>query len=133
MTPKFLKFLIGLGLVNTVLFTAANLASIAYWWVLLVEIVLWVGYLMVRAWCDPAQQLVNQGTHMGWMFAATVRDENGLRDTLLRRDDVVVRVSFQQKALYIVEPYADGPYYDFLELEHALTASTEHSSAGSRS
>lgn len=115
-----LKFLIGVGVVNTLLFTGARVIDISIWWVLLAEVVLFVGYIMVKSWFDPAQQLVNQGAHMGWTAAGTMRDEHGWRDTLLRRNGVVTRVSYKTKLLYIVEPAPSGPYKDFLEIEHRM-------------
>lgn len=115
-----LKFLVGVGVVNTLLFTGAKVIDISIWWVLLAEVVFFVGYIMVKSWFDPAQQLVNQGAHMGWTAAGTMRDENGWRDTLLRRNGVVTRVSYKTKLLYIVEPAPSGPYKDFLEIEHLM-------------
>ncbi len=121
MTRKSLRFLVAVGVVNTALFTGAKLLGFSIWWVLVGEIVLFAGYIMLKTWRDPAQQLVNQGAYMGWVAAGTVRDENDLRDTLLRRQDMVVRVSYTEKALYIVEPRLEGPYRDFVELERILT------------
>lgn len=121
MTFKSLKFLLLLGLVNTVLFYIARTMNISVWIVISIEVTGFVVLLMIKTWFDPAQQLAVQGSHMGWVAAGTVRDEDGWRDTLLRRDDILVRVSFKQKALYIVEPRLEGPYRDFVELERILT------------
>ena len=121
MTFKSLKFLLLLGLVNTVLFYIARTMNISVWIVISIEVTGFVVLLMIKTWFDPAQQLAVQGSHMGWVAAGTVRDEDGWRDTLLRRDDILVRVSFKQKALYIVEPRLEGPYRDFVQLERILT------------
>lgn len=120
MTPKFLRFLLLAAVLNTVLFAVSNIVGISIWWLLGTEIMLFIAYVMVKAWIDPAQKLVNQGAHMGWTAAGTVRDAEGWRDTVLRRNDVVVRVSYKEKALYIVEPRLEGPYRDFVELERIL-------------
>lgn len=121
MTGKFFKFLLALGVVNTGLFYFANSQQIPIWVVLSIEVLLYGAWIMVKAWFDPAQQLVRQGAHMGWVAAGTMIDEEGWRDTLLRRNETVVRVSYKEKALYIVEPTPDGPYRSFVELERFLT------------
>lgn len=120
MTRKSFKFLLLVLVVNTVLFTVASVVGFSIWWVLLAEVALWVGYIMVKAWFDPAQRLVAQGSHMGWAAAGTMRDEHGWRDTLLRRNGVVTRVSYKTKLLYIVEPVPSGPHKDFIEIEHLM-------------
>jgi hypothetical protein len=111
-----LKFLFGLCLANTVLFTVAILVGLSIWWVLLAEVALWIGYIMVKAWFDPTQQLVNQGARMGWAAAGTVRDPEGFRDIQMKRDDVTVRISYADKRIYIVAPTPSGPYESFLDV-----------------
>lgn len=115
-----LKFLIGVGVVNTLLFTGAKDIDISIWWVLLAEVVLFVGYIMVKSWFHPTQQLVNQGAHMGWTNAGIVRGTDGMREMLMKRDGMVVRVAYLEKAVYLVEPRVEGPYRDFVELEQIL-------------
>lgn len=116
-----LKFLLLLLVVNTALFTVAKVIGFSIWWVLLAEVVLWVGYIMVKAWFDPTQKLVNQGAHMGWTAAGMVRSADGMREMLMKRDGMMVRVAYKEKALFIVEPRAEGPYRDFVELERVLS------------
>ena len=115
-----MKFILILMVVNTVLFTGAKLTGIPVWQVLVAEAIayaIWIGW---KAWFSPAQQLTNQASHMGWRAVGTVKDEDGYRDTLLQRDGVVVRISFQRKCVFIVEPEERGPYKDFVELERTL-------------
>lgn len=114
------RFVITLFVVNTVLFTVAKLVGFSIWWVLLAEVALWVGYIMVKSWFHPTQQLVNQGAHMGWTAAGMVRGADGMREMLMKRDGMVVRVAYVEKAVYIVEPRVEGPYRDFVELEQIL-------------
>lgn len=110
MTRKSIKFLLLLCVVNTILFVIAKLLHIPLWTVLVGELVAYIGWLMIKARFDPTQRLVAQGSHMGWVFSGMERDENGFRDAMLRRGDMVVRVSWKEKALYIVEPLDDGPF-----------------------
>lgn len=116
-----LKKLILLGVLNTVLFTLAKVLNLPIWLVISVELLGFVVWIMVKTWFDPAQQLAVQGAHMGWVAKGTLRDENGWRDTLLSRGDVVVRISYKDKALYVLEPDLGGPYRDFVEVERMLT------------
>ena len=117
-----MKFLLILMVVNTILFTIAKLTNIPVWQILIAEAVGYGCWIAWKAWFSAAQQLTNQASHMGWRAVGTVKDENGYRDTLLQRDDVVARVSFQQKCVFIVEPEESGPYKDFVEIERALAA-----------
>lgn len=120
MNRKYFKFLLGLGVVNTLLFTGAKVFDISIWWVLLAEVVVYIGYIMAKSWLNPAQQLVNQGAHMGWTNAGVVRGADGMREMLMKRDSMVVRVAYLEKAVYMVEPRVEGPYRDFVELEQIL-------------
>lgn len=107
--------------VNTVLFTGAMLTGFPVWQVLVAEAIayaIWVGW---KAWFSAAQQLANQASYMGWRAVGTVKDEDGYRDTLLQRDGVVVRISFQRQCVFILEPEESGPYRDFVEIERTLT------------
>ena len=96
--------------------------ALRVWQILIAEAVGYGCWIAWKAWFSAAQQLTNQASHMGWRAVGTVKDENGYRDTLLQRDDVVARVSFQQKCVFIVEPEESGPYKDFVEIERALAA-----------
>jgi len=120
MAPKLLRFLLAVAVLNTALFTVAKISGLSFLWIVAAEMLLFFGYIMLKAWLGPAQRLVNQGARMGWVAAGTVRDAEGWRDTLLRRNDIVVRVAYKDKALYIVEPRVEGPYRDFVELEGIL-------------
>lgn len=116
-----LKFLLLALVVNTAVFTVAKIVGFSIWWVLPTSAVLWVGYILLKAWFDPTQTLVNQGAHMGWTAAGMVRGADGMREMLMKRDGMVVRVAYKEQALYIVEPRVEGPYRDFVELERFLT------------
>lgn len=50
---------------NTLLFTRAKVIDISIWWMLLVEVVLFVSYIVVKSCFHPAQQLVKQGAIWG--------------------------------------------------------------------
>ncbi len=115
-----MKLLLILFAINTVAFTVAKLAAIPVWQVLIAEVVLFAVWVCWKAWFSKAQKLVNQAAHMGWLAVGTVRDEDGFRDSLLKRDGVVARVSFQRKCVFIVEPHESGPFKDFVEIERTF-------------
>lgn len=116
-----LKRLLALMVINTVLFTFATMIDVAIWKVLFAEIVAYIIYVLWQSWFSPTQQLVKQGSHMGWKYLGVTRDENGYRDTVLQRNGTVVRISYQKKSLTIVEPRTAGPFDNFVELERYLT------------
>jgi hypothetical protein len=115
------KFLLIAFVVNTALFTAANLLDISIWLVVLAEVVLYGLWVVIKTWFDPAQQLGLQGSHMGWTHAGFVRDAAGFRDNLMKRDDLLARISYREKRVYVVEPVPSGPYKDFVEIERVLS------------
>jgi hypothetical protein len=116
-----MKFILILLIVNTVLFTVAKLTGVPLWQVLIAEAVAYAIWIAWKAWFSVAQQLTNQASHMGWRAVGTIKDEEGYRDTLLQRDGVVARISFQRKCVFVIEPQESGPYKDFLEIEQWIT------------
>lgn len=112
-----LKFLLVIAVLNTILFTIARWLEVSIWWVIGIEI---VGYILWKAWSNPAQQLVNQAAYMNWVAIGMEKDEDGYRDTLLKKEGVTAKVSFQDRCVYLVEPYAAGPFKDFIEVDHYL-------------
>lgn len=115
-----MRFLVFLAVINTVLFTAAKLADISTVWVVGVEVCCYVLWIAWKAWWHPAQQLTNQAVHMHWTAAGMVRDEKGFRDTLLQKDGIVVRISYQRRDVEIIEPFPAGPFKDFVEIDRFL-------------
>ena len=115
-----MRFLLALLVVNTVLFTAAGMAGVSRWLVIGVEVigvVLWTAW---RTWWDRAQQLANQARYMGWSAVGMERDAAGFRDSILEKDGVVAKISWQRKDVTIVEPTLAGPFRDFVELDRFL-------------
>lgn len=120
MSAKFLVFMSIVMVINTVLFVLANFFGIATWKVVSAEVVVFVSWIMWKAWSSPAQKLVTQGASMGWTALGIVKDDDGMRDTLLERKGVVARISFQKKSVTIIEPFVEGPFRDFVEIERHL-------------
>lgn len=60
------KFLLIAFVVNTALFTAANLLDISIWLVVLAEVVLYGLWVVIKTWFDPAQ-LNRPGIRGGWL------------------------------------------------------------------
>lgn len=124
-----MKFILILMVVNTLLFTAAKLTGIPLWQVLVAEAIAYAIWIAWKAWFSVAQQLANQASHMGWSAVGTVKDGNGYRDSLLQRDGVVAKISFQKKCVFVVEPQESGPYKDFVEIERWIGAKSEREPA----
>lgn len=124
-----MKRLILIAVVNTVLFLAAELTHTAVWKLIAAEILVYCGYVFWFAWFSPAQQLINQASHMRWDYQSITRDGQGFRDALLIRDDVVAKVSWSKKCVFLIEPEFIGPFNDFLEVEHYLMARNQGNSA----
>ena len=115
-----MRFLVLLCVVNTVLFTAAKLMNISLWYAVAGGVLAVFGWVAISAWFSPAQQLVKQASHMGWVHVGTLRDEQGYRDSVLEREGAVARVSFVKKYVFLVEPPVSSPFKDFVEVERAL-------------
>jgi hypothetical protein len=120
---RFIRFILILLVLNTLLFTGAKLANIPIWMVIAGEAVACAILIAWKAWFSSAQQLANQARLMGWEYREIESDVNGYRDTLFERRGVVARISFQEKCIFIVNPEESGPYKDFIELERALAKS----------
>lgn len=120
MNAKFIKFLVIALVVNTVLFTLAKLSNIPVWKVVLAEVIVFFLWVAWKAWRSPAQQLANQAANMGWIYVGVARDEDGMRDSLLERKGIVARISFKKKCVFIVKPFEEGPFRDFVEVERHL-------------
>lgn len=122
MNPRFFLFLVVLCVVNTVLFTIATISDIPIWKVVIGEAIIFALWIFIRALRSPAQKLGKQGMSMGWTFAGLVKSDSGLRDTLLERNGIVARISFEEKCVFIEKPAKEGPFRDFVEVERHLTS-----------
>ena len=66
MTPKFVKFLIFLLLINTLLFTLADWHGFSLLWVVLFELFVFLLVVVFIVANSPARRLQRQAAVMGW-------------------------------------------------------------------
>ncbi len=118
--PRFFKFVLILGVANIVLVALIHWIGVSISWVISVEVVGFVGYILWTTWTHPAQQLANQAADMNWEALSSDKDSGGRRDVLLRKAGVIAKISYQQQCISIVDPCNAGPFKDFFEVERFM-------------
>ena len=57
---------------------------------------------------------------MNWVAAGTIKEENGYRNTCFSRNGIKAVISFSEEKVYLIEPFIDYAFNDFLEIENWL-------------
>ena len=97
------KFLLSRALVNTLLFTMAKLYDLSIVWVVLVELVAFAIFVVIRAMTSRAAVLQKQALLMGWEFLTMQRDPGtGYKDAVFERNGVLARVSYDKGTISLV-------------------------------
>ena len=119
MTPKFVKFLIFLLLINTLLFTLADWHGFSLLWVVLFELFVFLLVVVFMVAKSPARRLQRQAAVMGWSFHKMEADHvTGYKDVVYQRDGVFARVSWQRGTVFLVGENVE--FKNFADLEHWL-------------
>ena len=119
MTPKFVKFLIFLLLINTLLFTLADWHGFSLLWVVLFELFVFLLVVVFIVAKSPARRLQRQAAVMGWSLHKMEADHvTGYKDVVYQRDGVFARVSWQRGTVFLVGENVE--FKNFADLEHWL-------------
>ena len=107
-------------IVNTIIFVAALKAGLSTLTALGITAAAVVAILFALSWFSKVQQLTNQATKMYWVPTGFRTDAEGYRDTILEKNGVSARISWQQKCVFVEHPLAAGPFQDFIEVDRYL-------------
>lgn len=119
MTPKFVKFLIFLLLINTLLFTLADWHGFSLLWVVLFELFVFLLVVVFMVAKSPARRLQRQAAVMGWSLHKMEADPvTGYKDVVYQRGSLFVRVSWQRGTVFLVGENVE--FKNFADLEHRL-------------
>ena len=118
----FWRFLIIACVVNTALFTVANLYEIPLIFLLGGELIAFIAFIVAFAYFSKAQRLWREADKAGWSFDSFVYDDRGFRDAIVVRGSKVARISWQHKCVFLDVPFYDRKFTNFDGVERFLKA-----------
>jgi len=91
-----------------------------HWWIFSGILLLWILRKGWKVYTHPVSVLTRQASNMGWRASRTITDNEGYRNTCLKRDGLEVMISFKKGKVTLLEPEESQSFSNFNELERWL-------------